>query len=109
MKKTLFSIALPLVFFGVLGLLALTKASSQEKMGTLNLRSFERTMVLIRAGSFEMGAENHSADERPVRVVRIKKAFYMGKYEVTQAQWKAVMEDNPSQYKGDKLPVNNVS
>jgi formylglycine-generating enzyme required for sulfatase activity len=35
--------------------------------------------------------------------------FYIGKYEVTQAQWKAVMENNPSDFKGDNLPVENVS
>jgi len=42
--------------------------------------------------------------------VGLSKAFYLGKYEVTQAQWEAVMEDNPSQFKGDAaLPVENVS
>lgn len=35
--------------------------------------------------------------------------FWMGKYQVTQAQWKAVMGDNPSHFKGDKLPVEKVS
>ena len=37
------------------------------------------------------------------------KSFYIGKYEVTQAQWKAVMGENPSFFKGDNLPVENVS
>jgi len=35
--------------------------------------------------------------------------FYIGKYEVTQAQWEAVMSGNPSNFKGDDLPVENVS
>jgi hypothetical protein len=37
------------------------------------------------------------------------KSFYIGKYEVTQAQWKAVMGNNPSNFKGDNLPVESVS
>ena len=37
------------------------------------------------------------------------KDFYIGKYEVTQAQWKAVMDNNPSHFKGDNLPVEKVS
>ncbi|MBR0324280.1 MAG: SUMF1/EgtB/PvdO family nonheme iron enzyme, partial [Bacteroidales bacterium] len=35
--------------------------------------------------------------------------FYIGKYEVTQAEWKAVMGTNPSRHKGDNLPVENVT
>ena len=49
-------------------------------------------------------------DERPVHCVRISEPFYMGKYEVTQAQWEAVMGTNPSRFKGNpNRPVENVS
>ena len=41
--------------------------------------------------------------------VTLTKPFYMGKYEVTQEQWQAVMGNNPSATKGGKLPVTNVS
>jgi formylglycine-generating enzyme required for sulfatase activity len=41
--------------------------------------------------------------------VTLTKPFYMGKYEVTQEQWEAVMGNNPSKEKGKKLPVTNVS
>ena len=65
--------------------------------------------VLIPAGEFMMGSKNGDDDEKPVHRVRISKAFYLGKYEVTQAQWQAVMGDNPSRFKGDTLPVEQVS
>lgn len=62
-------------------------------------------MVLIPAGSFNMGGAN----EKPVHKVTITKPFYLGTYEVTQDQWEAVMGDNPSQFKGAKYPVEQVS
>jgi formylglycine-generating enzyme required for sulfatase activity len=72
-------------------------------------------MVHIAAGSFMMGGrlvedEEQSGDEIPQHRVNLK-AFEIGKYEVTQGQWKAVMGDNPSYFKdcGDTCPVENVS
>jgi len=49
------------------------------------------------------------SDERPQHAVKISQGFYLGKFEVTQAQWMAVMGDNPSKFRGDKRPVENVS
>ena len=65
--------------------------------------------VWIPAGSFMMGSENGDADEKPIHRVTLSAGFYMGKYEVTQAQWQAVMDTNPSNFKGDNLPVDTVS
>jgi formylglycine-generating enzyme required for sulfatase activity len=70
-------------------------------------------MVMIPAGSFLMGSstsedDSEEGDERPVHRVRFKYSFYMGKYEVTQAQWRAVMGKNPSHFIGDNLPVERV-
>jgi formylglycine-generating enzyme required for sulfatase activity len=57
-------------------------------------------MVVIPAGSFEMGSPASEAgrddDEGPVHRVQIGRAFELGKTEVTQGQWKAVMGTNPS-------------
>ncbi|MEG4064956.1 formylglycine-generating enzyme family protein [Microcoleus sp. SVA1_A1] len=78
-------------------------------------------MVKIPAGSFMMGApenekESHSC-ERPQHQVSVP-AFLMGRYQVTQAQWKAVaglpqiereLKPDPSHFKGDNLPVENIS
>ena len=71
-------------------------------------------LVLIPAGEFVMGLpdseEERDSDEGPQHRVRIAQPFYMGRYEVTQAQWEAVMGSNPSHFKGDgRLPVENVS
>ncbi|MEO6392019.1 MAG: SUMF1/EgtB/PvdO family nonheme iron enzyme [Pyrinomonadaceae bacterium] len=64
--------------------------------------------VYVPAGNFLMGS-TLSDDEKPVHRVMISTSFYMGKYEVTQAQWKAVMNTNPSQFSGDNRPVEKVS
>jgi formylglycine-generating enzyme required for sulfatase activity/serine/threonine protein kinase len=65
--------------------------------------------VSIPAGSFMMGSNSGAEDEKPVHTVTISKGFYMAKYEVTQAQWEAVMARNPSRYPGANLPVESVS
>jgi formylglycine-generating enzyme required for sulfatase activity len=66
-------------------------------------------MVVIPAGSFQMGS-NDFEEEKPIHNVTLK-SFAMGKYEVTQGQWKAVMGNNPSQFTscGDICPVEQVS
>ena len=63
--------------------------------------------VLIPAGTFQMGSND---DDKPVHTVRLTQPFYLGKYEVTQGQWQAVMGNNPSRFTGDpNRPVENVS
>lgn len=71
------------------------------------IQSIRENLVLIPAGSFMMGS-NQYQDERPVHQVNVR-AFYMGRYEVTQAQYRAVMGANPSYFRGDNLPVENVN
>jgi len=69
--------------------------------------------VEISSGEFMMGCSPGDGDckegESPRHRVRITKAFEMGKYEVTQAQWTAVMGENPSAILGDDRPVENVT
>ena len=65
--------------------------------------------VLVEAGSFQMGSTDGDADEKPVHSVTITKSFYMSQYEVTQKQWREVMGTSPSKFKGDDLPVEQVS
>src|SRR5579862_7402029 len=69
--------------------------------------------VKIAPGEFTMGCSTGDtecdADEKPAHRVQITKAFEMGKYEVTQAQWESVMGSNPSTIKGGNRPVETVS
>ncbi|MDA7620622.1 formylglycine-generating enzyme family protein [Verrucomicrobia bacterium] len=73
-------------------------------------------MMAIPAGTFVMGSPDDEKDRDPMSIVEgpqttvtITKPFWLGKTEVTQAQWKAVMGNNPSHFKGDELPVEMVS
>lgn len=71
-------------------------------------------MVYVKGGSFMMGCtseqDSDCADrEKPVHTVSVD-GFYIGKYEVTQAQWKAVMGTNPSHFANcDQCPVETIS
>ena len=69
-------------------------------------------MMLILGGEFTMGAPETELDssnsERPLHKVTVP-TFFMGKHPVTQEQWQAVMGNNPSRFKGSKLPVEKVS
>jgi formylglycine-generating enzyme required for sulfatase activity/ankyrin repeat protein len=65
--------------------------------------------VWIPTGEFRMGSNEEMEDEQPVHRVHID-GFWMGKYEVTQGQWKTVMHDNPATFnKGDDYPVETVN
>ncbi|KPA11259.1 serine/threonine protein kinase [Candidatus Magnetomorum sp. HK-1] len=70
-------------------------------------------LVHIPAGSFVMGgdevAEQADEMERPRHRVTINKPFYLGRYPVTQSEWIAVMNNNPSHFEGDRNPVEQVS
>ena len=67
------------------------------------------TLVLVPAGEFIMGRDDGDVEEAPAHRVRITKPFYLGKTEVTQTQYRKLMGDNPSRFKGDDLPVERVS
>jgi formylglycine-generating enzyme required for sulfatase activity len=83
------------------------------EMPDTKVNSMGMEFVLIPAGSFRMGgdkgleqAEDH---ETPRHIVKISQAFYLGRYAVTQAQWSAMMANNPSEFKDDLRPVERVS
>lgn len=81
---------------------------SSNKTFTVNGVTFE--MVAVKGGTFTMGSTDQYAnsDEKITHQVTVSD-FMIGKFEVTQKLWKAVMGNNPSYFKGDNLPVEQVS
>ena len=69
--------------------------------------------VWIEPGTFLMGSPSSESgrydNEGPQHRVTISKGFWLGKYETTQAQWKSVMGNNPSKYRGENHPVEQIS
>ncbi len=84
------------------------KKPSTTKSKISDTKNKKMEMVLIKGGTFEMGDVfgDGRKDEKPVHKVTVSD-FYMGRYEVTQKEWKEVMgqDSNPSERKGDYLPV----
>lgn len=85
---------------------------------TPNVRTFTANgvsfqMVEVQGGTFYMGATSEQgsdaeSDEQPVHQVTLS-SYYIGKYEVTQDLWQAVMGTNPSRFNGNRKPVEQVS
>ncbi len=98
-----------------------TEISSSDKLYIEDLgNDVKIEMIKLEGGIFEMGAAptepNYNKDERQ-HTVKVS-PFYIGKYEITQAQWKAVaalppvniqLKVDPAKFKGDSLPVENIS
>ena len=81
--------------------------------GVLTINGVSYEMVWVEGGTFRMGATSEQGSgipdgEKPVHSVTLS-GYYIGKTEVTQALWMAVMGSNPSRFKGDYLPVEQVS
>ena len=102
---------LALVVIGVLAAGYWIMNPAQDSSTTTNSIGME--FVLIPAGEFKMGSpsseEGRCDEEGPVHKVTIDKAYYMGKHEVIQKQWREVMGSNPSESKGNNNPVESVS
>lgn len=94
----------------------LKKMETHGSIGPLPVKFFKdpylgMEFVYVKGGRFEMGDifGGGKSDETPVHWVRVD-GFWIGKYPVTQGQWKTIMGDNPSLFKsGDNYPVERVS
>ena len=92
---------------------ALTASCGKTDKSQEAIDSLVAHMVSVEGGTFTMGAtEEHKTDvandEKPLHEVTLAN-FSIGRYEVTQAEWMAVMGQNPSKKQADNLPVTNVS
>lgn len=91
-----------------------SSASSSNSTITIPVKDgISIEMVRVEAGTFMMGASKEikiaNSDGKPAHLVTLTRDYYIGKYEVTQALWKAVMGSNPSKFKSEKRPVETVS
>ncbi len=89
--------------FALLGTLTMVNAESYPAPGA--------NFVLIKGGSFIMGspaAEDWRSNDESQHSVTLA-SFYMAKYEVTQKEWREITGKNPSNFTGDKLPVESVT
>jgi formylglycine-generating enzyme required for sulfatase activity len=89
-------------------LLSSGKSTSQSSLTLDCGNGIKIELVKISAGSFMMGSDYYYDDEQPIHRVNVPE-FLMGKYQVTQAQYEAVMGKNPSHFKGKQNPVEQVS
>lgn len=88
---------------------AATQSLMVDNSGAVGEDEKPMGLIWIRPGQFLRGSETGDADEKPAQLVTLSNGFYMGRYAVTQAQWQAVMGNNPSHFEGDDLPVDQVS
>ena len=89
----------------------LSNVATVNVQGSIGLLTID--MVFVEGGTFMMGCTNEQGgncyfNELPAHQVTLGN-FSIGKYEITQAQWEAVMGSNPSNFKGNNLPVEMVS
>ena len=79
--------------------------------GTVVKNSSGMEFAYVPAGGFQMGSANGDPNEQPVHQVTFASGFYLGRYEVTQAQWQKVMGSNPSKFSncGENCPVEQIS
>jgi TonB family protein len=88
---------------------ALIESPADGKTVVLKVKGIEYPMVYVEGGTFMMGAESrYETDEKPIHEVTLS-SYRIGKYEVTQDLWEAVMGSNPSEFKDPSRPVEIVS
>ncbi len=86
----------------------------KETVLTFTVKGVSFKMIKVEGGTFTMGATAEQGkdaydNERPAHRVTLTDDYYIGQTEVTQALWTVVMGSNPSEFKGDNLPVEQVS
>ena len=83
-----------------------------KKFTEIDCNGVKLELVKIPAGTFMMGSPKNELgryNDEKLHQVTLSKDYWLGKYQVTQAQWRAIMGNNPSCFKSAKRPVENVS
>lgn len=80
-------------------------AENKDKEGEMMKNN---DFIQVEGGSFMMGSAKGEANESPEHRVAVS-TFWMSRYQVSQAEWKAIMGRNPSWISGDNLPVEQVT
>ena len=88
--------------------LTLVEVKPKSQNYTETAKGLNMKMIYVKGGTFSMGSTAGESDEKPVHSVTLD-SYYIAETEVTQAQWRAIMGNNPSYYKGDNRPVETVS
>ena len=97
------------LLFAALVLLSVQPVTAQRKYNkTPGATPLSFYMVKVQGGQFDLGSDDEAADRKPAHTVTLKD-YSIGAYEVTQEQWKLIMESNPSTFDCDECPVTNVS
>jgi formylglycine-generating enzyme required for sulfatase activity len=112
MKKSLLAFLILSILFTVNIFSQNTHEKQKSNKPTIQGKFYQDEMVMIQPATFQQGNltgyKYGDPDEVPVHEVIITNQYYIGKTEITQKQWMSVMNENPSRYIGDNLPVENV-
>ena len=108
--QTMFALIATMMFIGCGKEVSVATTITEEP---ITIPGLNLELMPIPAGTFVMGSPNDEEGrddkEGPQTTVTITKPFWLGKTEVTQSQWEAVMGNNPSRFKGDDLPMTNIN
>ena len=108
--KKLVTITMIIFFCVILGAAQAPAVTAKKEIKQVSQSDFSHyldniEMVAVPGGCFQMGSDTGSSDEKPVHEVCVSN-YQIGKYEVTQGLWQAVMKNNPSHFqKGPDHPV----
>lgn len=100
MKRVLILVLTTSIIGGVFCCCSSNKVKQSEN---IEISKSIDNMILVEGGKFKNTKSRFASSNKKVE------SFYIGKNEVTQQEWKEIMENNPSQFKGDDLPVENVT
>ncbi len=106
MNRWLIGLSMVLLFFWIVSHVQ----AKSEKSVQIGTDGVVLEFVWIPKGCFQMGSNSGNSDEKPVHKICVD-GFWIGKYEVTQAQWEVIVGNNPSNFKvcGGNCPVESVS